>query len=497
VVPPGTSVQRAVHLQNSAQHAEAFTLTVVGASRPGAFSVANSEGTLAPGETLDVEVTYQGATTLEADVAALSLHNVELDFDPQVALAARTSAPVDAGVDAGQDASVDAGSDAGVDAGVDSGVDAGMDAAVDLPVFDGGGTCGNTNVLDLPLLAYPAPLNLERTEPSIVPVGNDFALAWLESLTDGGVAVFFERVTAAARPVVTPKVLAATRGMEARMAWNGQQFGLAWDDAPDAGLSSVARFSLLDGQGAPVGSPLSVAGLYRPGMTNQVPVWNAHTQDWAMSWGWWQPLNSLLTGTTSVRRLANGAFVGPAQDFLVETSYRSTSFAAAPDGGYLVAGGSFSTPLELRRLDDAFVTTWTTTLASNINGHDLKVVVGGSTFGVVWLTYDLSNGWSTWFASVDGHGALHGPTRLFSDKGQSAIDVAWNGSTYTVVVNPLGADGGWEVDELRFDELAVQQGPTRTLTCAGAVFQPRIAFGSGVHFMTYEENNGRRVLLFP
>jgi hypothetical protein len=281
------------------------------------------------------------------------------------------------------------------------------------------------------------------------------------------------------------------------MEWNGHEFGLAWDDSPDGGVSSEVLFARLDAQGTMGGAPLRLPGLYRPGMTDQVPVWNPHTQDWALSWGWWQTIGNVNTATTSLRRVAGNAFTGPQQDFLVETPWRATSFAAA-DAGYLLAGAGAGTPLVLRRLDDALATTWTTTLAPALNGHDLKVVVGSTGYGVVWVHYDGS-AYAAWFAAVDTSGTLHPPVKILpASSSASSVDVTWNGAAYTTVVNAYASDGGWEVDEVRFDQTGTQKGAARNLVCNGAIFDPRIAFGSGVHFVTYEQNNGgRRVLLFP
>jgi hypothetical protein len=509
---PDTRSTLTVQVRNLGTHQASVSLTVVEASRAGAFWLPQPPTSVEPGATVDVAVTYLAGLAVSADVASLSVRDVDLDTDARVALLGRTGAAVDAGFDAGVDGGLDAGLDAGADAGFDAGFDAGTDAGVDagfdaggdagseLPVFDGGGTCGNVNVLDLPLLAYPAPYNLDRTAPSIVPVGSDFALGWIESLPDAGSGLFFERVMPSARAVVAPTVLGASQGSEVRMAWNGKEFALTWDEPSTVGLTNDdVNVEFLDGHGAlrPV-TPLRIPGLYRPGMTEQVPVWDAHTQSWALAFGWWQTISQVNTGTSSLRHLDGGSFVGAQTDSLVEMPSQSTTFAAGLDGGYVLVGAPAVQPLVLRRLDDAFATVWSATLFQAFNGNSVRVVPGAASYGVAWVHYDGST-WGSWFAVVDAAGTAHPAVRVASAASSShAIDVAWNGATYTTVVNTY-SDAGWQLEETRFDESGAQQGARRLLTCGTeAVFDPRIAWNSGEHLVTYEVNNGwRRVLLFP
>jgi hypothetical protein len=483
---PGTSSTLTVQVQNLGTHQVSVSLTVVEPSREGAFALARPPTSIEPGAAVDVAVTYFAALAVSADVASLSVRDVDLDTDARVALLGRTNGAVDAGLDAG--------------------ADAGLDAGFELPVFDGGGTCGSVNVLDLPLLPPPpVPSSssgaafLYRTRPSIVPVDGDFALAWGERLPDAGQAISFERLTPMVRAVVAPSVvspagLGGTETSEVRMAWNGKDFALTWDQERVFAGTDV-NLEFLDGQGAlrPV-TPLLVPGLSRAFSTTQVPAWDARTQSWALAFG----VEQNSTRTTSLRHLDGGSFAGPQTDYPMDFM-AMTAFAAGLDGGFVLAGAQSPQALVLRRLDDAFAPVWSATLAQAFNGWGARVVVGATSYGVAWVASDAqstSTGNAVWFAVVDASGMVHPPVKVRSDANE--IDVAWNGATYTTVLNTY-SDAGWQLEETRFDEAGRQQGAPRLVTCGTEdVFSPRIAWNSGEHLVTYEVNNGcRRVLLFP
>ncbi len=517
VVGANGSRTQQVQLTNESRHRIDITVTVLGSSRADAF-IAVAPSSVEPGTSTSLDVVYRGAATDSADVASLSVKDVSMDTDLRVVLAGRTHTElVDGGSDAGApdagpadagatDAGpVDGGAlDSGVpDAGpVDAGsVDAGVsDAGPDFPTFDGGGVCGAVNVLDLPLQPYPAALGLQRSEPSLVVTSTDFAMAWVESQADGGSSVMFARFAPSGRVLLAPRELAPAITDSVNLAWNGREFLAAWDEPSDAGLTwSTPLVERFDALGHPVprsfgrGSPL-----YRPGMTNQVPAWNPATQEWALAWGWWQTISMVNTGTISVQRLDpdGGMFVGTAREIIAEAPWRSKALAAATDGGFVVVGGGGSHPITLRRLESDLTVRWTSAAVASINGSDLKVVTGGSTYGLVWRHFDgVAN--VGYFAVADLEGGVLSPVKLAPlARSVGSVDVAWNGGGYTTVLNEY-SDAGWTIDETRFDEQGTRVAPLRRLTCTRPTFDPRVAAGHGVNVVTYEATPERRVLVFP
>ncbi len=497
-VRSGTSARRIVTARNTARRSVHVTASLAQESRPGAFVVVTPEFDLEAGASSELVIEYRAAMAVTADVGVLSAREDGATEDVQVTLAAVTSMSTeDAGV-------VDAGvTDAGVvDAGV---VDAGViDAGViEFPVFDGGGPCGLTNVLDVVLQPSAPAFNLQRTEPGVALVGGDFAFVWTESLPDAGEALFFARVAPSGRALIGPREVQPTGGSStgsARLAWNGTEYAVARERvAVDGGSLLSARFSRLDATGALIPSSEVVLGEWARSWPVQQVLWNEAAHEWAMTWN-----TTDATHSVYVQRLdPTGQLIGT-QRRLMGADF---AYGAVPmvthDGGYLLAtSGQGPSPVALRRLDATLVEQASVNLGGTIIGPiDLTVADGPASTAVVHRNYDGTRNVGH-LTLVDAQGNVRSPAPISLAAGASSVaylDVVWNGASYTTVVTRFEPDGGVRLEEARYSETGQLLGTPRLLNCGSTqVFQARLAWNSGVHLLVYDVSNGaRRMLIFP
>gem|GEM_PF-6838801 len=532
-VRSGTNARRIVTARNTARRTVHVTASLAQESRPDAFVVITPEFDLEAGASSELVVEYRAAMAVTADVGVLSAREDGATEDVQVTLAAVTSMStedagvvdagvtdagvvdagvVDAGVvDAGVvDAGVvDAGVvDAGVvDAGVvDAGVvDAGViDAGViEFPVFDGGGPCGLTNVLDVVLQPSAPAFNLQRTEPGVALVGGDFAFVWTESLPDAGEALFFARVAPSGRALIGPREVQPTGGSStgsARLAWNGTEYAVARERvAVDGGSLLSARFSRLDATGALIPSSEVVLGEWARSWPVQQVLWNEAAHEWAMTWN-----TTDATHSVYVQRLdPTGQLIGTQRRLMgADFAYRAVPMVTH-DGGYLLATtGQGLSPVALRRLDATLVEQASVNLGGTINGPiDLTVADGPASTAVVHRNYDGTRNVGH-LTLLDAQGNVRSPAPISLAAGASSVaylEVVWNGASYTTVVTRFEPDGGVRLEEARYSETGQLLGTPRLLNCGSTqVFQARLAWNSGVHLLVYDVSNGaRRMLIFP
>jgi hypothetical protein len=506
VVTPLAQRELTVTLHNPSQRTLTFDAVISSGSRDGAFDVPNAPLTVGAGDDGALTVRYTGAAAAadSADVATLAVQEQGDDTPMSVELAGRTALTVGDAGDPGNDAGPhDAGvADAGTpDAGApDAGApDAGTyDAGpIDLPVFDGGGQCGATNVI-------VRTLSMDVLESlKAVPTADGFAMVWSD--VNAGQEIYFERRSSAGNPLVAPTLITSqATNYDLGFAWNGQNGAVAWPHSRDGGNDDVSvMFNTLGSNGATLSTTVAITADQASGGDDYAIAWNPTSQEWLLTT---YTTLSTYPQSTHVTRLHRFSASGAALAAPVEVTggkvhWMDTPIVPLSDGYLLALQDGASLDLNVLRLDLNAQVVSTTSLGHRI-GDNVVTVAGPSTVAVAMGGYESPNGSPVQLALLapDG-GVVTGAPLTVSNGGW--VGAAWNGSSYTVVFDRMSADGGSAVWEARYAEDGTRVSAPRQLTCSAFAQVPQLVFANGVHVVLYEDYahqpgpGTQQLLLFP
>jgi hypothetical protein len=504
--PQGTTVRRSVSLSNSGSTAiHVVDLALDGADSSSFTFEAAAPFDLTAGASQTVGLAWSPTRTGDP-VARLLVHSDAENTDElAIPLSGHARSPSDPALDAGP---IDEGSR-----------DAGADGGLELPVFDGGGPCGATNVIDVDFLP-----STYVSENAIAAATDSFEVC--SAAGAGTVAdpahVTCTRLTLAGTPVDVPRDLPLGGLLiddlaHLGLAWSGSEFGVAYPLDSDAGpVASYERriaFQRLDAMGAPIPSSERVTGVVpTSGLLGQDVTWNAGREEWGLAWGE-QNLAFGIHPSAHLRRIAkDGAFVSGETEWADAAFLPFGSALVAVDGGYRLATGN----------NDASARSGSVRwlafdpVADAGSQHDLapgdmllgslNAVVGSHTIGLSWTRSFVQSGLVEYteftVVDVDGNPIAGAPIHRLPPGAILAESLAWNGTEYVLVYTSVEGDAGTYVGETRFLESGAVSMPARLLTCVGFAREPHIAYAHGVHMVVYtrvdpqnEANDDQRLLL--
>jgi hypothetical protein len=407
--------------------------------------------------------------------------------------------------DAGRDGgATDSGvADTGVpDAGTpDAGAfDAGTPDAgqIDLPVFDGGGQCGATNVI-------ARMLSSGVLEPlKAVPTSDGFAFA--SSSIYAGTDINFERRSPAGNLLAGPTLITSqATNYDLGFAWNGQNAAVAWPKSRDGGNDDVSvMFDLIGGDGATLSTTVAITADQASGGDDYAIAWNPASREWLLT-----TYTTVDTGTghtTHVTRLHRFSASGAALAAPVEISggkvhWMDTPVVPLSDGYLLALEDSDSLILNVLRLDLNAQVVSSTSLGRRI-GYNVATARGLSTFAVAMGGYQAPGGSPVQLALIQSDGGVVTAAPITVSNGDW-VGTAWNGSSYTVVFDRMSPDGGSALWEARYAEDGTRVSGPRQLTCSAFVQVPQLLVTNGVHVVIYEDYQvepgpgTQQVLMFP
>jgi hypothetical protein len=406
----------------------------------------------------------------------------------------------DAGADGG---AVDSGvADAGVpDAGTpDAGeLDSGTPDAgpIDLPVFDGGGQCGATNVI-------ARTLSMDILESlREVPTADGFAMVWSDVYA--GQEIYFERRSPAGNPLAAPTLITSqSTNYDLGFAWNGQNAAVAWPHSRDGGNDDVSvMFNTLGGNGATLSTTVAITANQASGGDDYTIAWNPASQEWLLTT---YTTLSTYPESTHVTRLLRFSASGAAVGTPVEIPGGKVHWMDAPivplTDGYLVAiQDAVSLDLNVLRLDLNAQVVSTTSFGHRIL-YNLVTTQGPSTVAIAMGGYQAGGGNPVQLALLTSDGGVVTGAPITVSSGDW-VGAAWNGASYTVVFDRTSPDGGSAIWEARYAEDGTRVSAPRQLTCGAFAQSPQVVFTQGVHELIYEDypvfgSPGHQVLLtFP
>jgi hypothetical protein len=478
VIAPLTQRELTVTVHNPSQRTLTLNAVISSSSRDGAFDVTATTMTVGPGDDVPLTVRYTGATGDSADVGTLGVQEQGDDSPMSVELAGRTAVTADAGAP---------GNDAGPD-------DAGP---IDLPVFDGGGQCGATNVLS-------RTLSMDVLEPlKAMPTPDGFSMVWTD--INSGTHLYFERRSPAGNPLVAPTLITSqATNYDLGFAWNGQNGAVAWPYSRDGGNDDVSiMFNTLGGTGAALSTTVAITANQASGGDDYTIAWNPASQEWLLTTYAILPTSPTSTHVTRLHRFsASGAALGtPVEISGEKVHWMDTPIVPLSDGYLLALQDATGLDLNVLRLDLNAQVVSTTNLGHRI-GYNVATAQGPSTVAVAMGGYQAPAGSPVQLALLGSDGGIVTGAPITVSTGDW-VGAAWNGSSYTIVFDRMTADGGSAVFETRYSEDGTRVSGPRQLTCNAFSEVPQLLFTNGVHVVVYEDYQHvpgpgtQRMLVFP
>ena len=267
--------------------------------------------------------------------------------------------------------------------------------------------------------------------PSLVWTGTEYGLAWRDE-RDGDPEIYFTRLTSNGLGLAPARRLTDAAGLSGwpSLAWNGEEFGVAWYDERDG--NREIYFNRLHASGNKIRADIRVTD--DPGVSH-MPSLDWTGKDWGVAW------HDDRFGDTEILF----SRLDPAGNEIGD-DVRVTDAAGSSENVALVSSGAIygavwhdsrdgAWEVYFARLDPSGAKVGTdlrVTSAAEISGWP-DVTWTGSEFGVFW--HDQRNGnWEIYQRTVDPRGVATSPeTRLtFEGTGSYQPSVVWSGSSYAL-----------------------------------------------------------------
>ncbi len=275
--------------------------------------------------------------------------------------------------------------------------------------------------------------NGNHFNPSLAWTGNGYGVAW-HSTRDGSPRIYFAKLDAAGARVGEERPInvtfAASSSSLPALVWNGNGFGLAWQDDRD-GVAEI-WFARLDADGARQGDEVQVTDTNLPS-TVPALAWNGN--GYGVSWAENRDGN---VDVLFARLGADGRIVGD----VVGVAEQATT-STAPD--VVWNGNGYALAWQDTRDGNAEIYVARLSAGGQRVGDDMRVtddprpsldpslVWNGAGYGVSW--YDRRDGNDEiYFAHLSAAGAnTSGDLRISNAAGTSQLpSLAWNGGEYAV-----------------------------------------------------------------
>jgi hypothetical protein len=351
--------------------------------------------------------------------------------------------------------------------------------------------------------------------PKLVWNGTRYAAVWYDD-SNGTFEVYFAFVepsgVLAPGPITRVSPDDAKLSGFARLAWNGNEYGVVYVDDRAGTPARAVYFARVAASGALVsGSEIAIGG--GPGTQHYPAIaWDPIDSVWGVAW---EQSGSGASSILFARVSATGALV-PASHLQVNSPGTSGLLSEAGNSPLVWAGSRFaiawSEPSSTMFAEisgaGAIVPGSRTVVDPSAHlSRRATLAQGGSAYGVVWMDQRELSRYDVYFARVNAGGGAIANSRVKISQaavyaGEPAI--AWNGADWAVAWDDGGGGPGTKLWSARVDGAgAFVAGSARAIACNKQPMFPDIVWNGTSHGVAYDWNfaGGRpdelHVLRFP
>jgi hypothetical protein len=272
----------------------------------------------------------------------------------------------------------------------------------------------------------------ESSNPTLVWTGSEYGLAW-EDTRDGNREIYFTRIDTSGTEIGGDIRITIAGGdsVHPSLAWNGSEYGVAWEDAR-GGLPQI-YFARLSFAGVKIGSDVQVTTGFTASSTPSL-VWTG--SEYGLAWNRATTVNDVYF----VRLDSLGAPIG-GETRVTDVAKRKDAPSLAWNGnGFGVAWTDYrnglNTEIYLARLDALGTEIGDEKRVTDSTGGSLvpRLTWSGGEYGVAWGDSRDGN-YEIYLARLDSSGIKSGADlRLTQDDAGSGSPVLiWGGERYAVV----------------------------------------------------------------